>query len=186
MVDELDYLCYLGKFTETFDLNMTEVNTPGNPTFSKLKCLQKVENLNKHKSNLLVEYNKQLYLSSTKVGNKFLRSVCKAVANASVWKELHFTWNSEVIGGNITTLKFFWTGHYCKYKEISLDLVPTLSFKDKMYHIENRQRIIQNLKIKTPVNDLIVISKTLRIFNANDKDPLWRISQFLLIFILMK
>ena len=176
MVDELDYLCYLGKITEVFDLNIIEVNTPENPTFLKLQCLQKVDNVKKHKSNPLVEYNKQLYLSSAKVGNEFFLSVCKAMANASVWKDLHFAWDSEAVGGSITTMKLFWTGHYYKYKEISLDLVPTLKFKNKMYHIENRQKIIQNLKIKTPIDDLIVVSKTLRAFKTNDKDLLWRIS----------
>lgn len=117
-----------------------------------------------------------VYLSSHNIGTFVFKSVCQALAQKEVWQGLHLSWYGDIQGSHICTLQLQCTTASYKLKEISLDLVPTLS----LLNVENQPSA--NIKILTKFFDLseelkqtLVISKN-PVFQLHMGDVMWRVS----------
>ena len=116
------------------------------------------------------------YLSSHSIGMLVFKSICQALAQEEVWQGLHLLWCGDIKGSHICTLQLQCTTASYKLKQISLDLVPTLS----LLNVENQQSAnVKNLAkffdLSEELKQTLVVSKN-PIPLLHMGDVMWRVS----------
>ena len=164
-LDEID-------FSAQFDLTMLKEDQIEGHV--KLKVNNKVL---ESRERLLTEIVGDIvYLSSSNIGFQFLNAAFEAMSSDEIWKNLHLIWDKDIIEGQISTLKLFWTGKMYKLKEISIDLVPTLSFKEPTMMSDKLEKLMKHYDLEDLPFTTTVVAKNVKRFDISRSDLLWRIS----------
>ena len=120
--------------------------------------------------------DKTAYLSSHNIGTYVFKSVCQALAQEEVWQGLHLSFGGDMKGSHICTLQLQCTTASYKLKQISLDLVPTLS----LLNVENQpsanvKKLTIFLDLSEELKQTLVVSKN-PISQLHMGDVMWRVS----------
>ena len=175
ILDEVDFLCQLNflpelDITAHFDINF--------PAFYQLQI-----NSNNHHVDLplLKEFKGTTVLSSEAVGKRFAFAVCKAFSDAKIWQNIHlslgFTENFEK---RISCINSLWTGRDFKLKEISIDLVPTITVNILRELPKHANKLLEKLQLQHLLQESLFVCKMNKKDREGHSNTFWRVSHSLI------
>ena len=175
ILDEVDFLCQLKFLSE---LDITAHSDVIFPAFYQLQ----VDSNNHHVDlSLLKQFKGITLLSSEAVGKRFTFAVFKAFSDAKIWENLHLSLGfTEIFEQRISCINLLWTGRDFKLKEISIDLVPTITVNLLQELPKRANKLLEKLQLQHLLQESLFVCKMNKKDSEGHSNTFWRVSHSLI------